>query len=211
MDTIPIELIDMICYYLTLKERCRFMITRKDYYKVVDSNQFYEFCKNKKTKRVSDLFINRFNNVKFTRLLYYLYPQISVTVDNFYYACENEHLETAKWLISLNQYILSVNEYAFIYACKGGHLEIAKWLLSLNRNINIHAKNEIAFEYACENGHLETAKWLISLNQNINIHADNESTFRYACENGHLETAKWLLSLNQNIDIHAENEYGNIF
>ena len=50
------------------------------------------------------------------------------------------------------------------------HLDVAKWLLSLDQNINIHINDEEPFKFSCENGHLNVAQWLLSLNQNIDIH-----------------------------------------
>ena len=132
MDTIPIELIDMICYYLTLKERCQFMITCKDYYKVVKSNKFFEYCENKCINQLNYLFKKSFDNLKFTKLLYYLYPQIDISIYNFNYACEYGYLETATWLISLNQNvnIHAQDEFVFRYADP----EIKQWLTGIGRN-----------------------------------------------------------------------------
>ena len=52
-------------------------------------------------------------------------------------------------------------EKQFRWACENGHLEVAKWLIETFEGIDIHAVNEYAFRGACENGHLEVERWLI--------------------------------------------------
>ena len=80
-------------------------------------------------------------------------------------------------------------------SCNNNNLEVAKWLWSLNQNINIHANNEFAFKLSCEDRHIKVVKWLWSLSHNIDIHANNEYAFRWSCNNSNLEVAKWLIKL----------------
>jgi len=143
----------------------------------------------------------------------------------FRWACENGHLEVAKWLLQLGNEMSSPidihghDEHAFRWACANGHLEVAKWLWLLGNEISspidIHAHDEYVFRCACKEGHLEIAKWLLLLGNEmsspIDIHARDEYGFECACMNGHLEVAKWLWQLGNEIsspiDIHADNEY----
>ena len=59
------------------------------------------------------------------------------------------------------------NEYVFRYACQNNHLGVAKWLLEIKPDINISTDNEEAFRYACQNGHLEVTKWLLEIKPDI--------------------------------------------
>ena len=83
--------------------------------------------------------------------------------------CQSGNLLNSINLFQQNNFDNLVCEYAFRYACENGHLETAKWVLSVKPSINISADEEYVFRDACENGHLETAKFLLSVNPSINI------------------------------------------
>ena len=113
----------------------------------------------------------------------------------FINACTSGNLIDSKNLFQQNNFDMNVCEKAFRNACENGHLQTAQWLLSVKPSINISADYEYAFRWACVKGHLETAQWLLTLKPSINISAENEYAFRCACQNGHLETAQWLQPL----------------
>lgn len=153
-------------------------------------------------------------------------PQNSLE-DIFGDVCENNQIETVKWLTSLKQinihvcddypFLISCNrgnieiakwlyyidekcdiKSGFIDSCENGHLEIAMWLYSLG-NINNINKGHRAFINSCRNGHLEVSKWLYSLG-GINVHFKSNEALKISCENGHLKTAKWLHSKGASLD-----------
>jgi uncharacterized protein len=138
-----------------------------------------------------------------------------INEEGFFWACENGHLEVAKWLLSVKPDI-EISDSHWYYsdeycpldgACENGHLEVAKWLLSVKPDIDItdNFNNENAFWYACAGGHLEIAKWLLSINTDIK-NSDDQNAFKIACQDGHLEVAKWLLSIKPDIDISIRND-----
>jgi hypothetical protein len=57
---------------------------------------------------------------------------VNVHADNdfaFRFACENGHLETARWVYTLGGVnVHACDDLAFRHACMCGHLETAKWL-----------------------------------------------------------------------------------
>ena len=52
------------------------------------------------------------------------------------------------------------DEYYFEWACEEGHLETAKWLIEFFPKVNTLEDNERNFRWVCGGGHLEIAKWL---------------------------------------------------
>ena len=77
-------------------------------------------------------------------------------------ACENGHIEVAKWVYSLGGVnIHGYNDYAFRLACGNGHLEVAKWIYSLD-DVDIQGYTDDALNRASKNGNVEVVKWLKS-------------------------------------------------
>ena len=52
-------------------------------------------------------------------------------------------------------------------ACENGHIEIAKWLWAicpdLDQSAMLQNDNHYAFHLACQNGHLKMVEWLFDL------------------------------------------------
>jgi hypothetical protein len=94
-----------------------------------------------------------------------------------YHACENGHLECAKFCVEngANDFNLALE-----YACYTGQLECAKFCVENGAN-NFNT----ALICACFNGHLECAKWCVENGTDY----FNEALI-YACIFGHLECAK---------------------
>ena len=104
----------------------------------------------------------------------------------------------------------SILSCAFRTAASHGHLESLKWLLSLEElSININFDNDSAFRFACEDGHIEVAHFLLSHpGNNIDIRANHDYAFVYACRNKHMEIVRYLCVLNDKYAYREY--YGNI-
>jgi predicted SAM-dependent methyltransferase len=97
-----------------------------------------------------------------------------------YYACENGHLECAKWCVENG-----ANDFntALRYACMHGQLECAKFCVE-NSATNVN----LALTYSCLNGHLECSKFCVENGAtNVNL------ALTYSCLNGHLACAKFCV------------------
>ena len=118
-------------------------------------------------------------NVKIMNVLdNYSKDILAKAINGFIYNCKYDHLTVAKWLYSVGDVDIHVNnEEAFRKSCYYGYLTVAKWLYSIG-NVDIHVNNEEAFMGSCYNDHLSVAKWLYSLG--IDIDAKNKYVFKYS-------------------------------
>ena len=148
----------------------------------------------------------------------------------FRVACQNGHLEIAKWLWNVcseqeqSAMLHAKDDGAFRLVCQNGHLEIAKWLWNVcpeqEQSAMLHAKDDFAFRVVCQNGYLEIAKWVWNVcpeqEQTAMLHVNNyRGAFLLACQNGHLEIAKWLWNVcpeqEQTAMLHVNNYRGGTF
>lgn len=106
----------------------------------------------------------------------------------FYVACNCGQIDIAKWLYSIDNDIIHINERSFEHTCMKGHFEVAKWLYSLYPKF----ATVDAFSSACYYGNIDIAKWLYSLDN----HIIDKYEFSKFCHSGKIEIAKWLYSLN---------------
>ena len=83
------------------------------------------------------------------------------TEDALRLACENGHLDTARWLTK--KFALTAADarrngnYALRWACANGHLDAARWLTKKFALTPADARswNNHALRLACANGHLD--------------------------------------------------------
>jgi len=116
-------------------------------------------------------------------------------------ACEEKHIETAKWLF--NTYLTDISlidvRWFFARACENNNLEIAQWWLKINSDINISYREDFIFRQTCHFQSIDVAKWLLEIKPTINIRSKNDSVFKVACDCGHLSIAQWLVSLKPDL------------
>jgi hypothetical protein len=135
----------------------------------------------------------------------------------FQKACEDGHLQFAKWLWANYNNVIDVHadeENAFCYLCGCGNInndqkmEFVEWLWSIsNGTIDLHIDDEFFFKIACSDGNSELIKWLWDkTNGTIDITADNDSAFYASCLYKHINVAKWLSSLCSNYILIIEDD-----
>jgi ankyrin repeat protein len=123
------------------------------------------------------------------------------------YACENGHVETAKYLFSKgnNLNARNNNNQGFIFACRNGHLPMVQYLL-IGRTIPQDILKE-GLEAAYKNGYIEIVDFL---NEIIGDPSENkqeilDKQFVYAIKNEDLFKMKDLV--NHGIDLHYKDDY----
>lgn len=120
----------------------------------------------------------------------------------FNYACVNENIKMAEWLIDLSNNLSSIKIHSgfynnFLNVCEYGHLEFAKWILNAIKNSRECDLTQSGYMFddalnvSCRGGNLEIAKWLIFECEIKNMHNAMDG----ACTGGHLEIAKWIIDI----------------
>jgi hypothetical protein len=135
---------------------------------------------------------------KFPNKLSWLHPKNEKLNDKFLSAfrssCLNEQIEVAKWLVSIDNSIIStIDKYFFGIISSLRNIELLKWLLSIAEFPN-NLTLDFAFQCSCQSGHIEITKWLLSIEPNeIDISIDNDHAFRKSCEHGHNDIMALLM------------------
>lgn len=135
-------------------------------------------------------------------------------IDKMKLAASNGHLDTIKYLISLdtdkNKITKLLLDDSLLKAAFFGHLHIIEYLDKHVKYSNV--KLTEAFKEAARNGYLHILEYLIgseTADRKINIHQNEEYAFTWAAFNGHLHILKYLISLegtHDRINIHIRNE-----
>ena len=92
-------------------------------------------------------------------------------------------------------------------ACENGHLEIAKWLAKIVLDVTTADATllGIALTKSCEKGHIDVAKWLIENHAaDINFSDSNGRTpLTWACHEVHSTVAKFILSAERDVNVNV--------
>src|SRR5581483_6050772 len=75
--------------------------------------------------------------------------------------CQNGHLSTVQYLVSVGEDIHAHDNYAVRLASQNGHLATVQYLVSVGADI--HADDNYAVRLASGNGHLATVQYLVSV------------------------------------------------
>lgn len=127
-------------------------------------------------------------------------------------ACENGHLDIAKYLHEVFNYtsenVRSDQNRALHKACINGHLPVVQWLVE-NFGLGVgdmSDNNCYGMIGACKNNHIKMVEWLYNNFKQLFDTLDNNraSLLQHACVNGHLHLAKMLYA---NIDVVLNEEY----
>lgn len=148
--------------------------------------------------------------------------------NGFARACVHNHLDVAKWILSLDVGIEIHAHYHTIYdkynlfeiVCDIGNLKIAQLLLDTFKDIDIHSGWERPFRMACYAGHIDVAKWIVKIGETtygrIDIHIMEDTPLRAAVNQGHFDIALWLIEIGKqsygefNLDDNMKQKMQNI-
>lgn len=187
------EIESMILFYLKISDYKNLIMINKYFKKIIYNDEIYlqfrKFFRKHESLCVKPDRIYKSHDIMFMRACIYGY----LTVAEYLYHKFKPDINTA-------------TDYTFTMSCANGHIETSKFVLSINNKIDIHKNKEEAFRLSCANGHIEVIKFLFSLDSNINIHIGKEYAFIESCKNGHTDVVKFLLSVDDKIDIHANRD-----
>lgn len=236
MEQLSIEIIEHICYFLSIKDMASVALLNKYFYQFIRGNQFYTYCKKYLESNRKKYMINMMRNTTYFKRFILSNNSTKYNEMFFYYACIQGHLDTVIFLKMVVTPSSSCMVNAFQYACSSGHLSIARLLSKDSLDIPQGIYGILAFRSACLNGHVEVAKWLIkmcpqirehkSLGEifygtcknghlsvakvlvgNFDIDTDLDLIFRQVCANGHIELAQWLVEIYSDINFHTKDDY----
>jgi ankyrin repeat protein len=182
------------------------------------------------------LFINycRLGLLEEVKKIKYLIFQKNVLSKGFLKACVNGHLETAKWLYTVEGRFYTSKNSLLIGVCMNNQLEVLQWLYKIDPQILSRpqlmvdvTENALIKKYfelsnwlldfqpymfnklfysMCAKNHIETVKYMYGICPEYSL-LNYFSAFCSACSGGSLEIAKWILEIHPELDISASNEY----
>lgn len=169
------------------------------------SLNFSEACSSGDLNRVKELIDN---DINFMINIHYLNEHY------FGLAIENNHINIAKYLVSLSPIRGKIfKNYSGYYDDQLSYcnLNTLQYLVSIEpKNVKLGFSSEF-FRNACRKGQLDIVQWLISLDNKyckIDIHEYMDLAFHETCKYGHIKVAKYLISLESThgkINIHETN------
>lgn len=210
MDKLNVELLDICCQYLSIKQMAIFSMINKDCNYFVQNNYFFNFCKKNYMQSIDKYSCSKkykfiklmMNHHKYFKRFYLSNPSFLKYVDDtemLRIACINDHLKIAQWLKKVST---GTGSAIFIDFCaQSDNVEIAKLLAESCRTDEIND----AFARACEGGNLNIMRWLYEKFPGIKSNDVRyyNNWFETACCQGHLEVAKWLIKTFPQINIDS--------
>lgn len=217
---LPIEIIDCVCNYLTIKEICRLSTCDTYTRTAVMTNRFFSYCHNVFVNENQPVIINLMKDHRFFFRFYASLPNKFCHKKLFYYACIEGHTSIVN-LLSHQKKKLDKNFLSdtFMSVCKIGKPSVANLLISLVKHpYEIYVDG---IKEACIGNNQEMIKFLYTkINETSNYvrptyyggwqYALNFSLnhiFEYSCENGYLDSAKQVLELATQKTQLLKNDY----
>ena len=124
----------------------------------------------------------------------------------FYHACNNDHIEVAKYLINCSN--LKVSNKDIMVICSKCHLETLQCILKKDPMLTIWSLN-----YACQYGQLKILellfnKYHVDTNQSLDYAGKVRSPLTIACYREQLDILQYLVE-KQRLDLNKSDENGS--
>lgn len=167
------------------------------------------------SKSKSELFVNvcKYGNLDIIKFLLSIHNDFILHISRgFYYACINNHLHLAKYLLSIdnNNYINNKYcNYRLLYVCcEYGFLEIIKLIYKVCKNkkiyIDLFYNNFELLKISCTHSYFKLLKWFYKISKKNNIYIDISvfnNMFLYSF-NSDLQIFKWIYDTHKNNDLN---------
>ena len=205
MESLPNEILDLICQFVTLRDLSQFSLSNKKFYHFVQEDQFYSYCKKSFDPIIPKYIYALMKNVKFFKRFYCLCKKNNKYNVQFRSTYVAGHLAVAEWLkveypdmnITLNFYRndelhqASIdNNKTFHWTCTDSHMKISRWLQKKYPKICVRSKDDHVFLRECKENNLSIKLWATDIIPEVWHPYGIEFTFRYTCTSGNLEVAQ---------------------